>query len=267
MVNHSAILPGNKVMAYFRVLILSLVVIATLPWQAAQAGATTERNQPVRLFLDEFTQSKGFTLTSEDHQLSLGVPPNSLPVRDRIRVTLKRPNIIPKQIRKNSDEHRFSHIYSFDVFHSDTIWPTTPLWIKVHYLEEANTPLSLAYWDSSTQTWTILPSTQDKTNQTVSATVHLPYALITVLEAPRPAVVESGTASWYNFGYAAHRTLPFGTQVKVTNIQNGKSVVVEVKDRGPFIEGRVIDLPRSAFEQIASLGTGVIPVTLQLVNP
>lgn len=63
---------------------------------------------------------------------------------------------------------------------------------------------------------------------------------------------------------AAHRTLAFGTQVRVTNRRNGKSVLVRINDRGPFIKGRVIDVsPRAA----AILGfSGVAPVTLAVVG-
>ncbi|MCC2631430.1 MAG: hypothetical protein K0S20_129 [Patescibacteria group bacterium] len=76
----------------------------------------------------------------------------------------------------------------------------------------------------------------------------------------------SGGASWYG-GVpaltAAHRTLPFGTKVKVVNVANGKSVVVTIADRGPFIAGRVIDLSSDAFAQISTLGTGVATVRLE----
>ncbi len=65
---------------------------------------------------------------------------------------------------------------------------------------------------------------------------------------------------------AAHRTLPFGTHVKVTNQQNGKIVVVRVNDRGPFAKGRVIDLSSSAFKNIAYLGAGVVPVQIQTLD-
>jgi rare lipoprotein A len=63
---------------------------------------------------------------------------------------------------------------------------------------------------------------------------------------------------------AAHRTLPFGTRVKVTNKRNGKSVVVRINDRGPFIKGRIIDLtPKGA----AALSfSGLAPVTVAVVN-
>ena len=64
---------------------------------------------------------------------------------------------------------------------------------------------------------------------------------------------------------AAHRELPFGTQVRVTNVANDESVVVKVNDRGPFIEGRVIDLTRSAFSRIADTSVGVIDVRIEVV--
>lgn len=65
---------------------------------------------------------------------------------------------------------------------------------------------------------------------------------------------------------AAHRSLPFGTRVKVTNTQNGKTVVVRVNDRGPFVKGRIIDLSSSAFKSIASLNAGVVPVRIQVMD-
>jgi rare lipoprotein A len=94
---------------------------------------------------------------------------------------------------------------------------------------------------------------------------------------------ESGVASFYGNEFqsrktsngeifdqgkltAAHRTLPFGTKVRVTNSQNGKSVIVRVNDRGPFAKGRIIDLSSSAFKTIASLNAGVINVKIEVVQ-
>lgn len=65
---------------------------------------------------------------------------------------------------------------------------------------------------------------------------------------------------------AAHRTLPFGTKVKVTNVNNGKSVVVRINDRGPFVRGRVIDLSRSAFANIGDLSAGLVKVRLEVLR-
>lgn len=65
---------------------------------------------------------------------------------------------------------------------------------------------------------------------------------------------------------AAHKSLPFGTKVKVTNLNNGKSVIVRINDRGPFVKGRVIDLSYGAFSQIESPGKGVTKVELQVLK-
>lgn len=57
---------------------------------------------------------------------------------------------------------------------------------------------------------------------------------------------------------AAHKSLPFGTKVKVVNKTNGKSVVVRINDRGPFVKGRTLDLSKKAFQSIASINKGVL---------
>jgi len=92
----------------------------------------------------------------------------------------------------------------------------------------------------------------------------------------------NGLASWYGNEYhgrctasgevfdeeamtAAHRTLPFGTFVEVTNLQNGKSVQVRINDRGPFVRGRVIDLSKGAARRIDLLIDGVAPVRIRVI--
>jgi rare lipoprotein A len=65
---------------------------------------------------------------------------------------------------------------------------------------------------------------------------------------------------------AAHKTLPFGTEVIVKNINNGKSVKVRINDRGPFVKGRIIDMTRAAFSQIANLDKGLAKVEIRVVK-
>lgn len=94
---------------------------------------------------------------------------------------------------------------------------------------------------------------------------------------------ETGLASWYGHPYhgraaadgeiydmekltAAHRTLPFGTWVRVTNLGNGKTVDVRIIDRGPFVEGRIIDLSHAAAEVIGSIGPGVAEVRMDVLS-
>lgn len=79
-----------------------------------------------------------------------------------------------------------------------------------------------------------------------------------------------GAASWYAWTgtmAAANPWLPKGSYVRVTNLDNGKSVIVVINDRGPFVPGRIIDLDKVAFQKIASLGAGVINVKMEeIVN-
>ena len=66
---------------------------------------------------------------------------------------------------------------------------------------------------------------------------------------------------------AAHRTLPFQTWVEVTNLNNGKQVEVRITDRGPFVDGRVIDLSLAAARAIDMVLAGVVPVRLRVIDP
>ena len=91
-----------------------------------------------------------------------------------------------------------------------------------------------------------------------------------LLAAATGASAQCGSASWYALYSktasgermnpaamtAAHRTLPFGTKLRVTNQRNGKSVVVRINDRGPFIRGRVIDLSKAAAQQLGFISSG-----------
>lgn len=76
----------------------------------------------------------------------------------------------------------------------------------------------------------------------------------------------SGEPYKHTLKTAAHKRLPFGSNVKVTNINNGKSVVVKVNDRGPFVKGRIIDLSKSAFSGIGNPSSGLINVKIEVIR-
>lgn len=107
----------------------------------------------------------------------------------------------------------------------------------------------------------------------------LPKAPLEV-RTPAPRLVQQGLASWYGARFhgrrtasgerfnkyhltAAHRTLPFDAQVRVTNLRNGKSVVVRINDRGPHIRGRIIDLSYAAARLIGMHQSGVVLVRVE----
>ena len=82
----------------------------------------------------------------------------------------------------------------------------------------------------------------------------------------QPQRVASG--GWFNPNAmtAAHKSLPFGTRVRVTNLRNGRSVVVRINDRGPYIKGRIIDLSRAAAGKIGMRKAGVVPVSVKILG-
>ena len=65
---------------------------------------------------------------------------------------------------------------------------------------------------------------------------------------------------------AAHRSLPFGTKVRVTDVHSKRSVVVRINDRGPFIKGRIIDVSRGAANELGMIGRGIAMVDLQIIR-
>ncbi len=96
-------------------------------------------------------------------------------------------------------------------------------------------------------------------------------------------MVQEGLVSWYGNAFhnrptasgelfdaagmtMAHPTLPFGTHVRVTNVRNGRSVVVRVNDRGPFVGSRIADLSRAAAEQLGMLKRGVVKARIEVVD-
>ncbi|MFQ3614621.1 MAG: septal ring lytic transglycosylase RlpA family protein [Cyanobacteriota bacterium] len=84
--------------------------------------------------------------------------------------------------------------------------------------------------------------------------------------------VQEGIASWYDLHKtrhemtAAHPTLPFGTEVRVTNVENGRQAIVRINDRGPFIPGRIIDVSIRAAEVLGMVRSGVAPVRVEVVQ-
>lgn len=119
-----------------------------------------------------------------------------------------------------------------------------------------------------------------------SAKAHLPIlvlAALTLLACKEPTKVEEGEASYYADSLhgnktasgekynkrdltAAHRTLPLGTRVKVTNLDNGKSVWVRINDRGPHVKSRVIDVSGAAARKLDFIQTGTAKVRLEIYD-
>ncbi len=113
-----------------------------------------------------------------------------------------------------------------------------------------------------------------------------PYSVNGATYVPReaPGYDTVGIASWYgkryhgrrtasgeifdmNSGTAAHRTLPFGTRVQVTNLENGRSAVLKINDRGPFVRRRIIDVSWRAAQELGFVRQGTARVRVRLIQP
>jgi len=105
------------------------------------------------------------------------------------------------------------------------------------------------------------------------------FTVVILLASCAPKITETGKASYYADKFkgrrtsngekfrqskrtAAHRTLPFGTKVKVKNLSNGRTVKVRINDRGPFVAGRIIDLSKKAARKLKMVNAGVGSVEL-----
>jgi len=139
---------------------------------------------------------------------------------------------------------------------------------------------------SAFATDTASPASAQATNSTMVANNDPSSEIITTVPAPKTTVltrIKSGMASWYGsvlHGHltasgrrfnmyeltAAHRTLPFGSRVKVTDLRNHRSVVVTITDRGVLYPERVIDLSWGAAKELNMLKMGVDPVKLELIT-
>lgn len=124
----------------------------------------------------------------------------------------------------------------------------------------------------------LIPSCADTSSASSTAAIEAakdPY---------RVKAVHEGKASWYsiktNYGTAtasgqrlrnnaptaAHKTLPMGTKVRVTNLANNKSEVVTINDRGPYIKGRIIDVTIGTAEKLGFVSRGVVPVKVEVLD-
>jgi rare lipoprotein A len=103
---------------------------------------------------------------------------------------------------------------------------------------------------------------------------------------PAPAATEEGIASWYHANWlgigemtasgerfhqyemtCAHKALPLGTFVRVVNLRNGRSTIARINDRGPYIQGRIVDLSKTGARELGILNAGIAPVRLEVLVP
>lgn len=164
-----------------------------------------------------------------------------------------------------------SEVYQFDFSdRGDSYNRSEPLRIRIKYEEADENYKQIMFYDGSQKIWRPLPSVDDPVGRVVSANIHLPFARVALMSNDQ--VMTVGQASWYRFKgglFAASPDFAKGSILKVTNLDNGKSVNVTINDYGPdrkLHPDRVIDLDAVAFSQIASTKDGLIKVKIEPVK-
>ena len=144
--------------------------------------------------------------------------------------------------------------------------PATPV------ASEVDVPvISAPTTTTTTHHHVVVTTTTTRPTSAASATVRKSSTTTTTRPKPttttttRPKQSQTGDGSWYETkdGICAHRTLPFGTVVTITNLENGMSTTCTIGDRGPYVDGRIIDMDKQTYAQISNNGTGVIPVRIE----
>lgn len=146
------------------------------------------------------------------------------------------------------------------------------------------TGFALAYkWVNNVRVALGSPALNKEIPDTIASRSLNPVSLARTIFNTDGIMQQAGNASWYGGRFhgrraadgsvfntfsmtAAHKTLPFGTMVKVTNLKNGKKCIVKINDRGPFVRGRIIDLSTAAARQIGILSSGVGQVKIETIN-
>ncbi|MBU0707159.1 septal ring lytic transglycosylase RlpA family protein [Patescibacteria group bacterium] len=188
-------------------------------------------------------------------------------VQNRVLISLKDRAELPGEVPEGLS--LVSPLYQFHVYTSDEEAIAKPMYVNMDYYSRNLTKKAIRYWDGNRLEWVELPSDTSYDLRKVRAMIHLPYAIVGVFETDE-ITVQEGKASWYDhprYPYgAANNDFGYDTQLRVTNLENGKSVIVTVVSCGPFVPGRVIDLSKTAFADIANVGLGVINVRVEKID-
>ncbi len=232
-----------------------------------------------RLYLDEETITKGYTVETSGKDFRVGVVDSAVTVP--VEVVFK--DIPASHLPNEKTETKVSRIYEYDIRHKVDGGTQSlgvlekPIYVSLKYQGETPNKKVIHFWDKPTQKWVPLPTSTNFDKKTVRAVSHFPYARLAVFDAEN---IYEGPASWYVSGYhcncAASNTHMRGTKLKVTNItygskKNGASTVVRVNDYGPELAvhpDRFIDLDKVAYAAIAnSTGSGIMTVRVEVIDP
>lgn len=219
---------------------------------------------------DAQTIVKGYTLSSDDSLMRLGIRPGTLNVETRVDIKTLDSSLMADALPE--DRMLVGNIYLFDILNKTSYDGKDFFFLEIAYPQDTRVhgKRRISFYNKVKLRWEELPSQDHPKTSSVRALIHLPYARLAIFEETIPEV---GQASWYGYrgcDCAASPDYPKGSSLVVERVDDPtKTVTVKVNDYGPDREGhpeRVIDLDKVAFKKLAPLGAGVIDVRVRLLQ-
>lgn len=231
-----------------------------LPAAPIKAADTSD----ISIHLDEEAIIKGYTLDKPDGLMILAINPNVLdrPAEISLRTKTTEGLVMP------TDMTLVSGILEFDILTQPIQIFAKDVVIILKYESDNYKTKKIYFYDSINLKWRPLYSETNVFDKSVRAYTHLPYSKVAVFESPDSF---EGYASWYRstrypYGCASN-DYPLNTKLRVTNLENKKTVICQVKSTGPYVANRIIDLSSTAFKVIASTSEGLAKVHVEAVGP
>lgn len=235
------------------------VVIAAVGLFVSAAAFAGEAPLPIGMSvsLSEQAQTNGYPLATRGDGFRLGIPGSAFKVQKHIHASVAR---VPDYLVSLEGEELLSSLYRFDIT-AKKLEQQSPIWISIKRKKKSDSGSVVKYWNRDH--WEEVASSWNRKEQRRHASVFTSSAIVGVFKKTEPTVpMHVGQASWYDWHGAAMNVYPMGTTVIVTNIATGVSTETTIVSTGPFVPGRIIDLPREVFAKLAPPSTGVITVSV-----
>ncbi|MFA5995715.1 MAG: septal ring lytic transglycosylase RlpA family protein [Patescibacteria group bacterium] len=248
------------------VFILSLITWCVSGWITP---VMAQDNNVTRLAIGKKLQRTGYTLRNTAGTFAVGMPADSIVANGKSILKLRQVTQVDQY--PLNDERLIGDLYTYKLqSKTDNLQLTKPVWLELSFPDsERGTRKIIKHWNFKKQRWEKMVTRHNKGELVVRSQWQRTQAVIGVFarKVQLGNNIVEGQASWYNDSTGvACNDFPLGSTVRVVNIANGKYVDATIISTGPYVTGRVVDLSADLFEQLASLGAGVINVTVQLVR-
>ncbi|MBI2416060.1 MAG: hypothetical protein HYV33_05380 [Candidatus Kerfeldbacteria bacterium] len=249
---------------------LSIAIIISLSSLVIPGISQAANANTARTVLHQATIRQGYTLRNLAGTFAVGIPGRSF----KHWRQLKRVGMTIEQVRQPQrypvgDQPLVGDLYRYTLRHSQPVQLRKKVWLELSYpADQIQTTKIIKLWNPAQQRWQRLKTKDDSAHLVVRASIRHRSAIVAVFQASASSSGDmiAGYASWYDWHGAASNDFPLGSVIRVTNVSTQASVDSTVVSTGPFVPGRVVDLPRDDFAKIADLSAGVVAVTVQQVQ-